>query len=149
MLADAKFFKENGKSFYDPVEIISRAAYYRNVLYGNKTLSAFEMARGYTPAIVGLSKQMTTQQIKNAQNELAARRALKALDKQRSPVNVLKEDLFRDREVYYFKRDGKFGKWYKRFVHSTEDHIINISSKKTHKGAPIRAAYEDVRLVTE
>ena len=41
--------------------ILSRATYLSNVLYGGRTLSSFEMARGYTPSIAGLPQSKITE----------------------------------------------------------------------------------------
>lgn len=40
----------------------------------------------------------------------------------------------------------KFGWWEKGYVRSEDEHMLTISSSQSHKGIPIRAAFEDVRL---
>ena len=65
----------------------------------------------------------------------------------RPPSLVSKEQLTRDRAVFYFKRDVKFGSWMKAFVRDTQEHLVLLSSKPDHSGLPIKAAYEDIRLI--
>lgn len=37
-------------------KVVLRSTFLRNILYGRKAVSSFEMARGYTPKIFGLRK---------------------------------------------------------------------------------------------
>ena len=75
-----------------------------------------------------------------------ARRALQLLKTTRNPRTVDPSLLQRNTPVYYFKKGLKFRKWAKGFVREVDLHVVSISSKPTHNGLPIRAAFEDVRI---
>jgi hypothetical protein len=46
-------------------EILAHAVFLRNVLYGSRTLSSFEQARGYQPSLAGLSVGFVTPDLQN------------------------------------------------------------------------------------
>ena len=125
--------------------MVSRAVYLSNILYGSKTLSSFEMACGYTPSVVGLPQAKLSAEIITEHNEQVARRALRLLDKSRSPQVLHPEELLRDDPVYYFKRGPKFGSWETAYVRKPQPHFVVLSRRQDHIGKPIGAAYEDVR----
>lgn len=55
---------------------VSLAEFISNLMYGNQVASAFEMARGYTPALAGISQVPLPNAIWIAQKELSTRRML-------------------------------------------------------------------------
>lgn len=130
-----------------PDELLSRATYLSNILYGSKLLSSFELARGYTPSISGLPASNLTEQLVEAHHEQAARRALHIFEKSKVPRPLQATDFEKDQEVYFFKRGPKFGTWEVGWVRDIEDHALILSSNKRHRGKSIRSAYEDVRKV--
>jgi len=119
----------------------------RNILYGSKKLSSFELVRGYTPQLVRLPQTQVSAELMVAHEEQVARRALRLVNKGRQPHVVKAEDLSRDEKVYYFKRGPKFGTWELGFVRAIEPHFVSLSSKEEHQGKHIRAAFEDIRRV--
>ena len=144
--SDAKFFSVSKGSEFMLEDILSRATYLANILYGSKALSSFEMARGYKPSITGLPKIKLTDDILEAHEEQQARRPLSLLEKSKTPRPVNPSKLSRDDQVYFFKRGPKLGTWEIGYVRSADDQSVSLSSARSHKGKPIRAAYEDVRL---
>ena len=105
------------------------------------------MARGYTPSLAGLPQIKLSEDIIEAYEEQAARRAVVLLEKSRNSHTKQPEKLSRYDMVYVFKRGPKFGTWEIAYVRDVEDHAVVLSSSKAHKGKPVRAAYEDLRLV--
>jgi hypothetical protein len=69
-------------------EIVSQATYFKNMLVGNKMLSAFEQCRGYQPSLCGLHRCFVTPERVAAHHEMVARRALSHACSKRD-VNVL------------------------------------------------------------
>ena len=65
--------RETRKPLY---EILSRATFLKNVLYGGKEASSFELARGFTPSLCGLRKSPLSKQALWSHQEQVARRAL-------------------------------------------------------------------------
>ena len=119
--------------------------YHSNILYGSKTLSSFEVARGYTPPLVGLPQAKLSADLITVHNEQVARRALRLLDKSRSLQVLHPEELLRDDPVYYFKRGPKFGSWETAYARKPQPHFAVLSRRQDHIGKPIRAAHKDVR----
>jgi hypothetical protein len=70
------------------LEIVSQATYVKNMLVGNKMLSAFEQCRGYKPSLCGLHRCFVTLESLAALDEMVARRALSRACSKRN-VNVL------------------------------------------------------------
>ena len=136
----------------DPAElhahVLSRATYMSNILYGSRTLSSFEMVRGYTPSIAGLPQSTVTDEMNTAHQEQSARRALLSVESARSPRTLKKDQLQRGTAVYFFRRVPK-PTWVKAWVRSAQDHLVLVSTRQDHSGKPVRAAYEDLRLQPE
>lgn len=84
----------------DHSDRVSRDYFISNVLYGSKMMSAFKMARGYTPAIIGLEKKPISKEILKAHEEKVARRALHKLQRHRSPQTVPRENVQKDTALY-------------------------------------------------
>lgn len=66
-------------------ESLSRSTYLSNIIFGRKILSIFEMVRGYSPSISGLSQRKLTDEIVTAHQEQVSRRALKLLSNSHPP----------------------------------------------------------------
>ena len=90
--------------------ILSRATYINNNLYGSRTMSSFEMVRGYTPSISGLPQSPISEQMILSHQEQTAWRALLSVDAARNPIKLKKDQLHRDTAVYFFRRVPK-PKW--------------------------------------
>lgn len=91
MWNDAEFFRLNLKKDYEKVELMSSATHISNMLYGSKLLSSFELARGSTPTLRGLSQSKVSNNLQEAFEEQKARRALEALEKGRAHLFVNKD----------------------------------------------------------
>jgi len=76
LLKDEQHYRKTRNRFQSDYEILSHATFLKNVLYGSKKLSSFEMAKGYTPAICGLSQSQFSSELLKAHQEQVARRAL-------------------------------------------------------------------------
>jgi hypothetical protein len=68
--------------------IVSQAAYFKNMLVGNKMLSAFEQCRGYQPSLCGLHRCFVTPERVTAHDAMVARRAFSRACSEQN-VNVL------------------------------------------------------------
>ena len=128
--------------------VFSRATYMSNILFRGNLRSSFELIRGYTPLMAGPPQSPITEEIIRAHQEQSSRRALLSVDSARSPHTLNKAQMQRDTPVFFFRRVPK-PKWIQAWVRSTEYHIVLLSTRNDHAGKPVRAAYEDVRLVLE
>ena len=145
LLKDADYFHPSRDRKPEQEDILSRAVYLSNILYGSQSMSSFELARGYTPALVSLPQAKVPSKLLLAYNEQIARRALSLFQKSRVPVTLTAEDLTKNDAVYFFKRSAKFGLWESAYIRDCHPHFAVLSRKQDHAGKPIRAAYEDIR----
>lgn len=127
-------------------EVVSRATHLTNILNESRKVSSFELARGYTPSILGLSQTLLSEHILSSHQEQLARRSLQALKYSRSPNTVGKDALTKDTPIYFFRRSPEFGTCQKGSVCKAELHSVLLFTKQDHSGKAVRAAYEDVRL---
>lgn len=127
-------------------EILNRATYIANVLYGVKLLSVFEMVGGYTLSISGLPSWPVSSQLREAHicqpDSCILRRVIHDIPDQRLSRHLLAKD----QKVYYFLCSVKFGSLKSSIVGGTTDSFLEITHDSAHKGAPIRAAYEYIRI---
>lgn len=127
-------------------DLLARACFLSNVLYGGKPLSAFEQVRGYTPSLAGLPQLPVSPVLFDAHIKQTARRAIQRLLKDK-PDALPESHLFPpNTPVYFFIRGPKFGKWHEGFVKSASQHIVEVSSRQDHRGTPHKVAYEDIRI---
>lgn len=117
-----------------------------NVFSGSKLLSSFELARGYSPSVLGIQPRMVSADLFQSAREQAATRAIQKLLKGRAPSTVPPSALPPGRSVLYFYRSSKAsepvglrpGK-----VISSEAHRVHIFNQS---GAKCFVAYEDIRI---
>lgn len=109
-------------------------------------MSSLELARVYTPAIIGLPKTHFSDELIKAHEEQITRKSLQALHTARTSPVLNKDQLSKGTKVYIFHRGPKFGTWKKGFVCGAETHFVLVSSNHDHSGKVIRAAYKDLRL---
>lgn len=107
-------------------------------------MNSFELARGYTPALVSLPQAKVPSQLLIFHNEQMARRALSLFQKLRVLNILTTEDLSKKDIVHFFKRSAKFGEWEVVYVRDCHPHFAVLSRRQDHAGKPIRAAYEDI-----
>ena len=144
-LKDSAHFSRTRSEASGRDEILSRAVYLSNILYGIKTLSSFEMTRGYTPALVGLPQIKLSAELITAHTEQVARRALRLLENTNQPHVLKPEHIVRGELVYFFKRGPKSGCGKERRCALQRRIMSSFQKKQDHSGNPIRAAYEDLR----
>lgn len=128
-------------------EVLSRATYLSNILYGSRTLSSFEMAKGYTPSIVGIPKSPLCNSLITDHQEQQAKRKLRKNKNMRDQKVLKKLDFSPNQVVYYFKKFSKFGSWHFTFAPQETDHVVYFSASFEHQGHPTSATYEDVDVV--
>ena len=90
-----------------------------NVLYGQKLVSPFEIAREYTPSITDFPQTPLDHKFVDADEQIAKRAINKLLRSRNNNVPISK--MFKKGEVlYYFERQKKFGKWLLAYVHGID-----------------------------
>lgn len=64
--------------------LIHRASFLTNMFHGNATLSSFQLARGYSPSVIGIPSTIVPQSLLDAHIEISATRALQTLLRSKS-----------------------------------------------------------------
>lgn len=127
--------------------IIARAVFLSNVFSGNRTLSSFELVRGYSPSILGLSTTAVTSELLQAHKEQIATRTMQKLINSRAPDVIRKEMCSEGDPVWIYYQSTKQKEnteWLRGTVVKAEEHYIMV--RKSARGAPMRIAYADVRI---
>ena len=146
LIKDAEHLKAQKGINFSADELLSKAVFLTNFLYGEKSLSASELAHGYTLSVAGLPQQEVSAYIVVAHQEKVVRRSLHDIFTSRSP-RVLSRQLIQPRTpIYFFEKRTKFGVWKRAFVVSAEQHLVQARRTKSNRGRVLKIAYEDVRL---
>jgi len=128
--------------------LIQQALRISNDLYGNDTMSATELAKGYTrPIGNGNAPKIVPDDIQAAHDQLMAKRKLNVIlrSKATSDIGVTPGDLV---QIYIKKQHEKRGKW------SSPKPVLSFDTKSQtitvpgSNGRKIRSAIEDVRHAT-
>ena len=131
----------------DTRTVVARAVFLSNMFSGSKILSSFQLAKGYTPSIIGIPQSHVTTELLQAHKEQAATRALQKLLHAKNP-SVLQSDILKPGDpiwVYYeTSSKAKKKEWVKASVVQAERH--RVLARRSEKGPPMRVAYEDVRI---
>lgn len=131
----------------DGHSIIQKIPFLSNVFSGSSILSAFELARGYQPSILGTGSKAAGKDIIRAHLRQAAVRALHRLLRSRHPKISDKTAIKAGEDILYFYNSSKQNEskeWRTGVVKTVHDHYVEIQSHK--KGPPTRAAFEDIRI---
>jgi hypothetical protein len=127
-------------------EILSHAVFLRNVLYGSRSLSSFEQARGYQPSIAGLPVGFVTPDLHKAHLEQVARRTLSLLLKSKNSHILSQSVLLPGTAIYFHTKIGKYTGWTPGFVSQAVPEYVGVRRQPGTRGAILKIAYEDIRL---
>lgn len=127
--------------------LVSRASFLSNLFVGSNTLSAFQLARGYTPSVLGLPPTIVTQDILDAHCEQVALRAIQKLLRSRNnhtiPANILKPGT----DVFVFYNTSSHSvrtEWIRaKVVEAKRDQVL---CRRSNHGRAMGVAYEDIRI---
>ena len=100
LLRDEKHSRSTGGKAHTDYEILSRATFLKNTMYGGKELSSFEQARGYRPSICGLPQFPVSAEILRAHEEQVARRAIHAFIRSHNTSSISKDVIPPRTKVY-------------------------------------------------
>ena len=127
--------------------IVARAAFLSNLFSGNRLLSSFELARGFSPSIIGIPPSVVPQELLEAHREQVAIRALQRIAHSRAPAMPHSEIFSPGTPVWVFyrttKQNEKDGWVEATIVEATEYFVL---ARRSQRGPPMRVAYEDLRL---
>lgn len=130
-----------------PEVLVAKACFLSNCLHGTKVLSSFELARGYTPSIVGNPSRKVPSEILDVHKRQSAIRALNQLMRSRHTKLLTKMDINTGDDVAYYYNSTKGNErpeWRQGKVSRILDELVEINTGK--KGPVARVAYEDLRI---
>lgn len=117
------------------------------MFHGNSNLSAFQLARGYAPSILGIPSSVVTIDILNAHVAVVATRALHRVMKSRDNNVQAKEAFKKGDQVWVFFKTSKQNervRWISAQVVEALKH--GLKCRRSNKGQAMTVAYEHVRL---
>lgn len=127
--------------------LVARASFLMNMFHGNSILSAFQLARGYAPSILGITSSVVNAELLEAHIETVATRAIQKAMKYRNN-NVIPSNKFNEGDrVWIFYKTSKQNertRWVEARVISAEQH--GLKCRRAAKGPPMMVAYEHVRM---
>ena len=126
-------------------EILSRAVFLKNIIHGNKKLSSFEQAKGYSPALRGIPQCLISEELAKSHYEKVARRSIFRF-LQSSSSSVVSPLLLEPKTpVYYFvqTKNNQGGSWLLAFVQEKTDQYVSVTNSANGRGA-----HQKLRLKT-
>lgn len=82
--------------------LLARATFLSNSFSGSSAMSAFELVRGYSPAILGAEPRLVSPELLEAYKDQQCMRALQRLINSRDPRSIQPESLLRYTPIFYF-----------------------------------------------
>lgn len=138
------------KTTATPPTLIARASFLTNLFHGNSDLSAFQLARGYAPSILGIPSSVVSQDILDAHIQTTAVRAIQRAMRSNNN-NVQPGSSFeKGKKVWIFYKSSKQNEsvgWIEAIV--VEPMLHSLKCRRTRRGPPMNVAYEHVRIAPE
>lgn len=131
-----------------PEIILARASFITNLLRGSKVMSAFQMARGYMPSILGIPRDIVTNDLLEAHIERESIRALERIMKSKSSDDTPNTQLTPGTKVMVFHKSTKHSEpnmWIPATVLRAEEHIVTC--RRSKKGPPMNISHNDLRIM--
>lgn len=79
---------QNDDTTASDATLLARATFISSVFYGSKVLGSFELAKGYTPEILGRPRNVVSERLLESYREQFATRALQRLISSRAPSTI-------------------------------------------------------------
>lgn len=127
--------------------ILSRATFMSNMFAGSHILSAFELARGFSPSVLGIPARIVTSELLQAHKDQQATRALQRLMRSRPIPDMPPNNLRVEEPVFFYYKSSKNNErdeWKSGRIHSLKQHYAIIQSEQTARKTKV--AYEDIRI---
>lgn len=130
--------------------LVARASFLTNMFHGNSILSSFQLARGYSPSILGIPNSRVTTEILNAYKRTSANRAIHRLLKSHDNHLIHPSSLPPGTKIWvYYNTSAQNDptRWVRATVAEALPHFVKC--RRSKKGPPMTVAYEDIRLVPD
>lgn len=128
--------------------IVARASFVTNLIRGSKVMSSYQLARGYSPSVLGIPSQVVSQDILDAYVERESTRALEKIMRAKDNTTIEPEQLATGTDVYVFYKSSKHNEpneWVPATViNARADMVI---CKRRSRGPPMTVSYSDIRMM--
>lgn len=131
-----------------PELILARASFITNMMRGSKIMSAFQMARGYMPSILGIPRSIVSEEILEAHIERESVRALERIMRSKSPDVIDPAQITPGTRVMVFHNSTKHtepNEWVPAVVVSADEHIVTC--RRSQRGPPMNVSHNDLRIM--
>lgn len=131
-----------------PELLIARTSFITNLLRGSKVMSAFQLARGFTPSILGIPRQIVSQELLDVHVERESLRALEKIMRSKTPGVLDKDQLAPGTDVFVYHKSSKHtepNQWVRATVIEASEHAV--SCRRRARGPPMSVSYNDIRLM--
>jgi len=138
---------ERERTAASPAELIARASFLTNVFAGSKLLSAFQLARGYSPSILGIPRSIVSQELLDAYREQVSIRAIQRMLKARNPETAPVRELKPGTKVWVYFNTSKQNeptRWVSATVVEAQKNLVLC--RRSNRGPPMSVAYEHIRI---
>lgn len=127
--------------------IVARALLITNLIKESKVLNAFELARGYSHSIFGISRNIVPQDHLDAHVERKSLRELERMIRGKSTKGIDKTLLTKGKVLIYHKRykQNVPNEWVEAKIEDVNDHIVTC--RRRQKGPSMTVAHKDVRMI--
>lgn len=133
-----------------PQTLVARASFLCNIFHGSSILSSFQLARGYSPSLLGIPHSHVPPDLLNAHKSMTDTRALQKLmrshDNHLVPFSALKSGS----QIWVYYNTSKQNdpvRWVRATVVSTTPFYVRC--RRSDRGPPMQVAYEHIRMVPE
>ena len=127
--------------------LVSRASFMANLFHGSAVLSAFQLARGYSPSILGMAAKAVTPELLEAHKQTVASRAIQKVLRSRRNTLIPPGMLEPGNEIWvYFDTSAANdpARWLKAKVVEVTDNVVKC--RRNNKGIPMNVAFEHIRI---
>lgn len=131
-----------------PQVLIARASFITNLMRGSKVMSAFQLARGYMPSILGIPRTIVTDELLDAHVERESIRALERIMRSKSPNTIDPQRLTAGTKICVFHKSTKHNEpneWITAYVVKADEHIVTC--RRRAKGPPMTVSHNDIRIM--
>lgn len=130
----------------DVEEVVARSSLFTNLIKGSNVLSSFQLAKGYSPSILGMSRNFVPQELLDAHIEITAARTIQKILKTKTPRVERRSALTLGKEVRVYLRTKKPEpvSWIKAKVEEAQEHLVKC--RRSNNGTPMLVSDEDIRL---
>lgn len=133
----------------EPTSIVGRASFLCNLFHGSKLLSAFQLAKGYVPSILGMPRQQVPSELFDTHVQMTAARAIQRALHGRIPNTVKRSSLTLGTKIWIFHKGSRHTdpvEWLKGTVVEANEHMVRCKREDRSGGPPMYIAYEDITI---